>query len=220
MKISRRLEAIAQQCSGFNYLADVGCDHGLLSIYVVKKYNFKHVYLIDINKLPLKSAEENCKKNKIINCSFILSNGLKDFNEEVDCLVISGMGGHLIKDIINDSFEKIKKIKKIILQPNTDHEVLREYLYENKFEITFEDMIIDNKKYCYYLCAQYSGDNIIYNVDDIEFGKLRNKVYLDFLERRYKKLKDEINNINDDIIKLKIIEEVERSNKIIKELKV
>ncbi len=206
MRISNRLKLLSDQVKGFDVICDVGCDHGLFSIYSILNNNVKFAYLLDINNEPLNSAKNNFIKYKLDNAKFILSDGLVSFDEKMDALVISGVGGYLMTKILKDSLNKVKQAKKIILQPNSDFEIVRKFLFENGFKITFEDMILDNKKYCYYLTAVV--ENSVYTDEDIIFGSiLRNNisdVYYNYWNNRYESLLKEINNIKDVTQKEKV----------------
>lgn len=66
---------------------------------------------------------------------------------EVNGVIIAGMGGNLIRDIILEDIEKVKLYDFLILQPAQNPEVLREFLYNNNFEILNEDLILDDGKF-------------------------------------------------------------------------
>lgn len=200
MKVSKRLELLSNETIGCNSIVDVGCDHGLFSIYSILTHGTKHAYLLDINEEPLKSARTNCVKYKVTDkVTFLLSDGLLNYKGTVDCLVISGIGGYLMTKILSESLDKVKTAKKLVLQPNSDFEVLRTFLFENGFDIVVENMILDNEKYCYYLTAEV--DNREYVEEDIMFGPLLrhsiSNTYYNYWVKKYNKLLSEIKNIND-----------------------
>lgn len=66
---------------------------------------------------------------------------------EVDSVVIAGMGGNLIRDIIEERLDVFKSLKYAVLQPVQNPEVLREYLYKRGFNILGEQLCIDESKY-------------------------------------------------------------------------
>ncbi len=199
MKVSKRLELLSNEVKGYDTVCDVGCDHGLFSIYSILNHGIKHAYLLDINQEPLNSAMNNFKKHKLNNASFLKTDGLKDFNNDLDCLVISGIGGYLMTRILTDDLDKVKKANKLILQPNSDFEILRKFLLENNFTIKYENMIIDNKKYCYYLTA--INKKTSYKEEDILFGPILrgkiNDVYYEYWNKKYNNMLQEIDKIND-----------------------
>ncbi len=221
MKISKRLELLSNEINGYQTLADVGCDHGLFSIYSIKKHGIKHAFLLDINKEPLESAISNFNKHNIDNATFIQSDGLKEFNDKADCLVISGVGGHLATKILEDSIDKVKKFKKIIIQPNSDFDVLRKFLYMKKFTITYENIILDNKKYCYYLCAKFDNE-VKYTKEDIVFGPVLryniNDVYKKYWETKVNILEKQLNNIKQQNVKNEVVDNIDYIKKNIMEV--
>ncbi|MPQ42226.1 tRNA (adenine(22)-N(1))-methyltransferase [Clostridium tarantellae] len=149
MELSLRLKIIANYVDNCESVADIGTDHGYIPIYLVKKGICEKAIASDINKGPIEKAKINVSFEGLtskIQCR--LGGGLKPLkNNEVNGVIIAGMGGNLTRDILIDDLEKIKLYDFIILQPAQNPEVLREYLYINKFEIINEDLIKDEDKY-------------------------------------------------------------------------
>ena len=109
-RISKRLKAITLYISSDDCVADVGCDHGLLSIYLVENKLVKKVIASDINQNALNSAIANIKKRNL-NIETILSDGIENIPlKEINTLIISGMGTSTILHILNDN-KKLKKKK-------------------------------------------------------------------------------------------------------------
>ncbi|MFI3251828.1 MAG: class I SAM-dependent methyltransferase [bacterium] len=213
MKISKRLELLSKETVGCNTIVDVGCDHGLFSIYSVLNHGIKHAYLLDINEEPLNSAKLNCVKYKVTDkVTYLLSDGLIEFKGTLDCLVISGIGGYLMTKILSQSLDKIKQANKIVLQPNSDFEVLRKFLFDNGFDIVLENMILDNDKYCYYLTAELG--QVEYTEEDITFGPLlRHNIsttYSNYWEKKYNALLKELTNVKDNSQKIKLENYIEK----------
>ncbi|MFI3330146.1 MAG: tRNA (adenine(22)-N(1))-methyltransferase TrmK, partial [bacterium] len=138
--------------------------------------------------------------------TYLLSDGLIEFKGTLDCLVISGIGGYLMTKILSQSLDKIKKANKIVLQPNSDFEVLRKFLFDNGFDIVLENMILDNDKYCYYLTAELG--QVEYIEEDITFGPLlRHNIsatYSNYWEKKYNALLKELTNVKDNSQKIKL----------------
>lgn len=145
MELSKRLRFIAKYIDKCNSIIDVGTDHGYIPIFAVTNNVCKKAIASDINKDPLKKAEFNAKMEGISDKIEVrLGGGLATLkNGEVDGIVIAGMGGNLIRDILESDKEKLPKCKFIILQPAQNPEVLREYLYNNNYEIIAEDLCYD-----------------------------------------------------------------------------
>ena len=149
MELSVRLEAVAKMVTKGNRVCDVGCDHGYISIYLVKNNISPYVYAMDVNKGPLERAKEHIKTygyaDKI---ETILSDGLIALDDrESDALVCAGMGGKLVNKILTEGMEKVKKMQELILQPQSEIHLVRAFLREQGFYIDREDMVFEDGKY-------------------------------------------------------------------------
>ena len=102
MQISERLKSIAECVNKGNIVADIGCDHGLTSIYMIVNNIAEYVYAMDINEGPLYAAHTNVKRYGLDKrIELRISDGIKALEESdnVQTILISGMGGQLIIDI-------------------------------------------------------------------------------------------------------------------------
>ncbi len=153
LKLSRKLLLISKLVRG-NVVADVGCDHGKLCIYLALTKNIK-LYACDVRKKPLEKAKENAKKYGVYEkIDFVLSDGLKNVPSSVDCIVVAGMGGKLIERIIFEQDCVRNKDICLILQPQSFLYDVRFNLYKNGFAIEQEWHIIEHKK-CYDILVVY-----------------------------------------------------------------
>ena len=149
VKLSERLSAVSKLITPTLTVADVGCDHGYLSIYLLQNNITDKVIASDVRKGPLSRAEENVKlyglDGKI---ELRLSDGLKNYKPgEVDSVVMSGMGGNLMIKILEESKSVIEGVKELILQPQSEIAGLRHYLSDNGFMIISESMVYEDYKY-------------------------------------------------------------------------
>ncbi len=187
-----RLSAIKSLVPKGTRLLDIGCDHALLPIELVKEGIIKEAIASDVNLMPLKRAERDIKEHNLSHkIRTVLSNGFENVNEnDYDCAAICGMGGHLISEIIQNGANKSKSCK-LILQPMSYPEVLRKYLYDNGFLIENEIFAIDNKKPYVIILASFTGEKIKYEYADLIFGKFRpeNKFYKAYEEKINRRLK-------------------------------
>lgn len=161
-----RLQKVSSYINKEDKLADIGCDHGYLAQMAIEK-GVDFVQLIDNKEGPLSSAKQNLSKYTFedgLTLLYSLSSGLNDLNNEVDTVAICGMGGELISQIIEEDRNKAKRLKKLILQPNSKVAFLRRYLLSNHFEILDEDIIEDAGKVYEIVVARY-------NVNAYEFSK-------------------------------------------------
>ena len=149
MELSARLEAVAKMVTKGNRVCDVGCDHGYISIYLVKNNISPYVYAMDVNKGPLERAKEHILaygyEERI---ETILSDGLIALDDrESDALVCAGMGGKLVIKILTEGMEKVQKMQELILQPQSEIHLVRAFLREQGFYIDREDMVFEDGKY-------------------------------------------------------------------------
>lgn len=191
MKLSDRLAVIANEININETMADIGCDHGFLPLYLLENNICTKAILCDISKGSLEKAENNFKLfGTGLNCEFRLGNGLEVIADgEVDNVVIAGMGGILMSEILENNPSKSKTIKKYILQPRNKHGFLREYLTNNGFLIKDEKLVREGKFICEIIIAcpdngKERGLEIFpenYDKDNME-NKENNYVHYEFPE--------------------------------------
>lgn len=140
MELSGRLKQIADLIPICRTVADVGTDHGYIPIYCVSHDICGTAVAMDINPLPLNAAQRNIEKNGLdCKISLRLSNGLDSLKRgEADVIVIAGMGGLLMRDILQNGDAVIDDNTMLILQPMLAARELREYLYESGFDVCDE----------------------------------------------------------------------------------
>lgn len=149
MELSERLNFIIKNIENTSVLADIGTDHGYIPLHALKSGICSKAIAVDINKEPLDKARLNAILEGMgEELEFRLGDGLKVLEkDEVEVTVIAGMGGNLIRDILEEQIEKVNSMKYLILQPAQNPEVLREYLYTNNYEIINEDLCLDENIY-------------------------------------------------------------------------
>lgn len=149
MELSERLNFIIKNIENTSVLADIGTDHGYIPLHAIRNGICSKAIAIDINKDPLDKARLNAILEGMGDeLEFRLGDGLKALEkDEVEVTVIAGMGGNLIRDILEAQIEKVNSMKYLILQPAQNPEVLREYLYTNNYEIIHEDLCLDENIY-------------------------------------------------------------------------
>ena len=155
-KIDARLLAVADLVSDGAYLADVGTDHAYLPIYLAEQGKLSGAVASDIHKGPLESAEKNIKEAGFSNLiSTVLTDGLQGLEPyPVTDIVIAGMGGLMIKGILEKATAFKERSVKFILQPMQHIPDLRRYLGENGFAIQKETQATaDGKFYQIILCT-------------------------------------------------------------------
>ncbi len=137
-------------CSEFvrpgEVVADVGCDHGYLGIYLLKKNIAKFVIASDINEGPLSSAKANAEKYRVADrMSFHLCPGVEKIPHNFDVLVCAGMGGDTMISILQAAPWLESGAYRLILQCQTKTHTLRRYLWENGWDISREEPVRDGR---------------------------------------------------------------------------
>ncbi len=129
-------------------LADVGCDHGYLSVAVLESGLAKKAIAMDINRDPLSKAAQNIKSNGFSERGFTrLSDGLKELEPgEADVICICGMGGALIGRIIGNDIEVAKAAKVLVVEPQSEYYELRLFLMSEGFVIDDESLCMEENK--------------------------------------------------------------------------
>ena len=203
IKLSKRLASIALNIDKEDKVVDIGCDHGYLSIYLKAVNGNKIVIATDINENALNMAKKNINKNRIL-IETRLGNGLDVINyNEVDTIIISGMGGNTILNILKKN--KLKYIKKIVIQSNTDIPLIRKYINKLGYTIKNEQLIID--KNIYYIIITFSKGKHKYTKKELYFGPILLKENNELFK---KKKTIELNKLE------KILEKIPNKKKITK----
>ena len=171
MELSPRLLKIASLIPNGETLADVGTDHGYIPLYLFQNDVISYAIAMDVNPMPLKRAEDNiCAAGYGNKCEFRLSDGLEKLSEgEVTSVVIAGMGGLLMIDIIMRGKSVINDNTKLFLQPMIAAPELRLFLFENGFTIENEYVIQEENKFYNIICALRGTSK--YNDEDIYIGR-------------------------------------------------
>ena len=148
MILKNRLEKILQSADKGETLLDVGCDHAYLAIEAVKRGAAKKVIASDVNKGPLKKAEDNIIKAGLSDkISLRLGSGIEVISEgEADTVVIAGMGGILITEILDKNPQLSRTVSAYILQPMNSIEDLRRFLINNGYCIEYETLAEEKDK--------------------------------------------------------------------------
>lgn len=188
----KRLECVLKYIEG-EVLVDLGCDHGYLAIDAIKSGKAKYAYALDVNELPLENANKNIKQaNLDKSIKTVLSNGLDDFNESFDCLTICGMGGILMCDILKRGLNKLKNVKRIILEPNNNQNIVRKFLNENNFLIKNEDLCYEKGHIYEIIIVEHGKMNL--SEMEIDFGPINLKNRSELFIKKYQAILDNLTN--------------------------
>lgn len=183
MKISKRLQAIADSIPNDSKVIDVGCDHALLDIYL-SLYKNCICTATDINKGALDQAKYNIARFGIKNISLILTDGLNGVTiSEEDILVISGMGTSTINHILTDK----PLPKRLIISTHSDYEDLRKIVTSLGYIIKDEKYLEEKGQEYIIIIFEVGISN--YNELDYRYGPILKKNII-YLQSLYTKIKE------------------------------
>ena len=194
--LSKRLSAIFEMTDPGELICDIGCDHGYLSIAFLESGKAGKVIASDIGKGPLDHAKRNMSEHGLEDrCDLVLSDGLSHLEncERTDAIVIAGMGGAVMLDILMSHVDVAKRAGELVLSPQRDVGDLRGRLFEEGFDIADEAMICEEDKYYPIIKFIYSPDpDRTYTEAEIEYGPVltakREPVFLEYLEKQRQQL--------------------------------
>nr|WP_307990109.1 tRNA (adenine(22)-N(1))-methyltransferase TrmK [uncultured Niameybacter sp.] len=202
MQLSKRLKTIADLVPEGCRLVDVGTDHGYIPIYLNLHQPMGQCIASDINKGPLESAKRNMGKYNLTNIELRQGSGLQTVSkeDEMEVVVIAGMGGYLVHDILEKDLELVKTMKRLILQPQNNIPEIRRYVHQIGFRIEKEIFLEEDGKYYTIIVATpgvESYDEVVY----YEYGKYlleeSSPLYRSWLTYKSKGYKDIIAKLED-----------------------
>lgn len=149
MLLSDRMRAVVGLVQPCKSIADIGCDHGYVSMELVRSNICRHVIAMDINKGPLERAKQNIADYEMQEyIQLRLSDGTCALQQgESEGIICAGMGGKLVISILEQGKELIREMSQVILQPQSELNEVRSYLREHGFLIDKEDIVYEDGKY-------------------------------------------------------------------------
>ncbi|MEE1198779.1 MAG: class I SAM-dependent methyltransferase [Acutalibacteraceae bacterium] len=198
--LSERLKVIADKITG-GRVADIGTDHAYLPIYLIKTGKASRVLACDIKEKPLQNAAKNIQKTNTKNIELRLSDGLAGVGaDEADTIVIAGMGGEVIAGILNRCNWIKNAGYKLLLQPMTSADFLRQFLLDNGFFIESETAVLDAGKLYTVISCAFSGEKQTVSDAFIFTGRLDPKeptarLYIEKQLKRLRKCQNNLENI-------------------------
>ena len=188
MELSKRLQAVADLVSEGLVVADVGTDHGYIPIYLIETKKSPKAFAMDVNKGPLLRAKEHIAEHGLeTRIETRLSDGVRALKkDECDCVVVAGMGGALTIKIMEEGKDIFRSLKEFVLQPQSELQKVRAYLYQNEYSIVEENMVLDDGKF-YPMFRVINGQSEEYHAIELCYGKLlleqKNAVLKTFLQK-------------------------------------
>lgn len=206
IKLSDRMKTIADLAEG-NVVADIGCDHGLVSIYLANRGDFCKVIAMDLREGPLAGARENIARWNLSDLIEVrLSDGFEKLGcKEADCAIIAGMGGMLMTEILKRGRCHTDNGIRLVLQPQSDYDVVRKYLQSINYHIIDEEALVDEGKYYFAIKAEcntalecmteYSEEELMYGPILLEKKQPVLKAYLEKEKKKKQELLASISEV-------------------------
>lgn len=224
MQLSDRLNTVLNLIIPCDCVADVGCDHGFISIEMINRGIAGHVIAMDVRSGPLSRAQEHIEQSNLQKkIDTRLSDGVDKLeNNEASAVVIAGMGGNLVIHILSDGMDKISGMEQCILQPQSEIEKVRKFLRDNDFKIVAEDMILEDGKYypmmravpCFSKRKVFDADA----VDELNI-KTDEVCYDENTQKLYDCYGEYLLNEKNDVLKKFLVRKKEKNTSILSKLK-
>ncbi|EHJ28724.1 hypothetical protein HMPREF1123_00893 [Clostridioides difficile 050-P50-2011] len=202
LKLTDRLLKIASLVSDGKKIADIGTDHGYIPVYLLKEGKVPFAVLADVNKGPLDNAHKEVIQNNLLDkVDLRLGSGIEILEiGEVEEVIIAGMGGILISELLEAKKEVAHNVEKLILQPMQAQEELRYYLLNNGYEILEEVLVREDFRIYEIIVAKYTGKNTIIEDEiyyEVGIKLLENKdsLFNDFIEKKIKTYSSIVNKL-------------------------
>ena len=180
MKISDRIRVICSAVTPGETIADIGTDHAYVPLILYQKNISPDVIMCDISADSLSKARDSFESAGIdmSDSSFRVGDGLAVIDKgEVNALIIAGLGGVTIVDILSYDIDKLRSFKKLILQPRNNSGPLRKFLYEYGFDITRDILVKEGKFSCEVIVAEINTELTIEPVSNCSRVPLRKLPY-------------------------------------------
>lgn len=205
--ISSRLKSLVKYVDNNDKVIDIGCDHALLDVFLVKNKIVNNIIVSDVSSNALEQGINNIKKYNLEDyIDARVGNGLEVLKDtdNVDTIIISGMGTSTILEILNNKY--LYNVKKLIIQSNRDYYELRRDVVKLGFLIKEEEVIVDNDKL--YINIVFIRGIKKYSLEELKYGtnNMINKelYYKSLIEKKTKIL----NCITDEELSKTLKEEI------------
>lgn len=184
MKLSKRLFALAAMIPEDKNIIDIGCDHGLLDIYLAQRNKNIHVLATDISEESIESAKETAKKYEIKNLEFKVLDGLTGLSIQDEVIVMAGMGAFTMLSILEKGSLQNNSL---VLSAHKNVDFLRRKMVEKEYYIREEKAIFDRK---WYILLFFEKGEKIYNEEDYLVGPYtkKNRDYIKYLYDKEEKI--------------------------------
>ncbi len=186
MQLSKRLEMLIRLAGTGERAADIGTDHGMVPIELVRRGAFFRALASDVRKGPLAAADAHVREAGLAErITLRLGDGLKVLSPgEADVILISGMGGALMRRLLRDGEAAAKAARRLVLSPQSEIPEFRSFLQKNGYRITDEEIVFEDGKYYFLICAEpgmqeiWTGPERLYGKHLLNKGGVTLKAFL------------------------------------------
>ena len=195
MQLPNRLKIIGDFIYDNSSVADVGADHGLLEEYVSNKLTNCHILAIENKVGPYKILTNNV--SKLNNVGTSLSDGLNKVKKSTDIIILAGMGGNNIVNILANDKEKVSTFKRIIIDAHRDIDLARKAIISYGFKFTKEKLVYEEGKFYIISVFDKTDEEVNYNDSQIIIGYELNKdeLWPDYKAHLLKQANEAITNL-------------------------
>ena len=215
MKLSSRLLFVTRFIEKDMVIADIGSDHGFLPFYLLENNLITKAYACD-NKIGpynnLKKTFADHFPNKI---ELALNDGLNNLPSYVNCVIMTGMGGDLIIKLLSRDNQYLNNVNYLILSPQSNIPLVREYVSNNGFKIIDEGLVEDDKIYTVIKCQK--GQQVL-NQKELYFGPILVNNKDNLFMNLYSKRLDEIQELLNKNLSIERINQLTEEVNLIKEV--
>ncbi|EOT44401.1 tRNA (adenine(22)-N(1))-methyltransferase [Enterococcus columbae] len=190
--LSLRLEQVGNFVPDHARLADIGSDHAYLPVALMLQKKIQYAVAGEVVQGPYESACKQVKKNKLTDKITVrLANGLKAIEEsdQIDTVTICGMGGTLIRQILEEGQNHLTGRERLILQPNVGEATLRDWLIQHDYTIIAEEILEENQKIYEIIVAEKLAQVVKLTAKELMFGPyLMREINPIFLKKWHREL--------------------------------
>jgi tRNA (adenine22-N1)-methyltransferase len=177
LKLSKRLQLIADYVTPGSRVADIGSDHAMLPVYLLQSGKSPSAIAGELNRGPFEAAKkQGADAGLSARLTVRQGDGLNVLQiGEADTVTIAGMGGSLMSEILEagHGMSKLEGVKELVLQPNVGEEIVREWLLEHNWYLTAETILEEDGKIYEIMHAVRTSDVQLKNVELYDGGFLK-----------------------------------------------
>lgn len=220
-KLSQRLKVVADFVPQNSRVADIGSDHAYLPVYLMKQKQIEFGIASEVAKGPLDNAIQEIKAEGLSDrIDTRLADGLLSVQPEdkIDCVTIAGMGGTLIKNILENGKSHLSGNELLILQPNVGEDRLRTWLMNNQYEISDETILREDGHTYEIIVSKKTDEPVKYTEQEIKFGPFLLKQHSDVFVEKWENEIERIEMVIDQMNLAKHDKPVDKINSMKKEI--